>query len=186
MHPHTIKLTRPLGRGHTKCGSLISWSFLQIRILLFAPITIWLSSLKIHFFHSCSTVQFFLPLAHATRLFLFTSRTVTLFLATLLLYPRSWIFLSIVFLQNACSLFSLNFVVMSAKDLLRFCFTTLESSVESRTVNNFFLPLPDLFSTEPVWLNFLITLSIVVLGIPKSLTILIYFCCLRNFLLSVL
>ena len=145
MHSHTIKLTRPLGRGHTKCGLLISWSFLQIRILLFAPFTIWLSSLKIHFFHCRSTVQFFLSLAHATRLFLLTSRTVTLFLATLLLYPRSWIFLSIVILQKACSLFSLNFVVMSAKDLLRFYFTTLESSVESRTVI-FFLPLPDLFS----------------------------------------
>ena len=136
MHPHTIKLTRPLGRGQTKCGSLISWYFLQIRILLFAPITIWLSSLKIHFFHSCSTVQFCLSLAHATFIFIYIVYGHT-FLGHSPFISKVMNFRLFCFLQNACSLFSFNFVVMSAKDLLRFCFTTLESSVESRTINNF-------------------------------------------------
>ena len=50
--------------------------------LLFFPITIWLSSLNIHFLHCASTDQFFLSLAQATRFFLFTSLKTTCFFAT--------------------------------------------------------------------------------------------------------
>ena len=73
MHHQTIKLTLPLGALLITWGLFTSESFLQTYILLFFPITIWLSSLNIHFLHCASTDQFFLSLAQATRFFLFTS-----------------------------------------------------------------------------------------------------------------